>query len=279
MKLDFIKMQGCGNDYIYFDCFSQKIEDPENLSIKLSDRHYGIGGDGIILICPSDVADAKMRMFNLDGTEGKMCGNGIRCVGKYLYDTGICKKKEISIETLSGIKFLEVTERKGKAKFLTVDMGKPELKPELIPVDIKEERIVNYPIKINDNLYHITCVSMGNPHCVVFCANIDNVDVEFVGPFFERNKIFPEKVNVEFVQVIDKRTLAMRVFERGSGETLACGTGACAAVVAAVLNGHCEKGQEVSVCLKGGILLVSYTDETVYMKGNAKKVFKGAIKV
>ena len=279
MKLDFIKMQGCGNDYIYFDCFSQKIENPEKLSIELSDRHYGIGGDGIILICPSDVADAKMRIFNLDGTEGKMCGNGIRCVGKYLYDSGICRKKKMSIETLSGIKFLEVTEGKGKAKFFTVDMGKPELKPELIPVNIKEEKIVNYPIKINDSLYHITCVSMGNPHCVVFCENIDNVDVSFVGHFFESNEIFPEKVNTEFVQVVDKRTLAMRVFERGSGETLACGTGACAAVVAAVLNGYCEKGQEVSVCLKGGILLVSYTDETVYMKGNAKKVFKGEIKV
>lgn len=279
MKLKFTKMQGCGNDYIYFDCFSQKVDDPEDLSIKLSDRHYGIGGDGIILIYPSDVADAKMRMFNCDGTEGKMCGNGIRCVGKYLYDSGICKKDKISIETQSGIKFLEITAKNGKAEFLSVDMGKPILNPELIPVNLKGKRIVNRSIRVDGSLYRITCVSMGNPHCVVFCDNVDNIDVQFLGPVFEKHKVFPEKINIEFVQIIDKRTLAMRVYERGAGETFACGTGACAAVVAAVLNGHCRRNDEVAVCLKGGILLVSYMENTVYMKGNAKKVFKGVIKI
>ena len=272
-------MQGCGNDYIYFDCFYQIINNPSALSVKLSDRRYGIGGDGIILICPSNSADAKMRMFNLDGSEGKMCGNGIRCVGKYLYDNNIVKKSEISIETLSGIKTLKVLENNGKAELLTVNMGKPELIAEKIPVNLNLHKVIDYEAVFGGKNYNITCVSMGNPHCVVFCNDINSIDIEKIGPAFENSELFPEKINTEFVEIVDKNILNMRVWERGSGETLACGTGASAAVVAAGLNGFCAKNENITVNLKGGTLTINYSDDAVYMTGSAKNVFEGVVEV
>lgn len=279
MKLKFTKMHGCGNDYIYFNCFNQIINNPSALSVKLSNRRYGIGSDGIILICPSKTADAKMRMFNLDGSEGKMCGNGIRCVGKYLYDNDIAKKSEISVETLSGIKTLKVTENNGKAELLTVNMGKPELRAEKIPVNLSLNRVIDYRTVFGGKNYNITCVSMGNPHCVVFCNDINSIDIEKIGPAFENSELFPEKVNTEFVEIVDKNVLNMRVWERGSGETLACGTGASAAVVAAVLNGFCSKNKDITVNLKGGTLTINYADEAVYMTGSAEKVFEGVVEI
>jgi len=275
MRLPFVKMNGTSNDYIYFDCFQHPVESPESLSVYLSDPHGGVGGDGVILICPSDVADAKMRIFNRDGSEGKMCGNGIRCVGKYLYDGGYAEKEELTIETLSGIKRLRLYVRGGKVKSVTVDMGKAALAPRQVPVLLEGERVVARPVQIEGNAYEITCVSMGNPHCVVFRDNLDLLEIEKIGPAFESAPIFPEQVNTEFVQVLNSHTLKMRVWERGSGETLACGTGACAAVVAAVENGFCQKGEDITVRLRGGELLVRYTDETVRMTGDARKNFEG----
>ena len=280
--LKFTKMQGIGNDYIYFSTFDQEINNPEALSVRLSDRHFGIGGDGIILVCPSKVADAKMKMYNLDGSEGKMCGNGIRCVGKFLYDHGMVdykEKDEITIETLSGIKSLKAYTTNGEVTSLRVDMGKAILDPKEIPVAMNKDKIVNEPVTIGDKEYNITCVSMGNPHCVVFMDDIDNLDIEKIGPMFENDKLFPERVNTEFVTVLDDHTIKMRVWERGSGETWACGTGACAVAVAACENGFCKKGEDIKIKLKGGDLVINYTDETVYMTGNAEKVFEGEIEV
>lgn len=283
MKARFTKMHACGNDYIYFNCFNQNITNPEGLAIRLSDRHYSVGGDGVILVCPSDVADAKMRMFNLDGSEGKMCGNGIRCVGKFLYDHNLVQqdKKEITIETLSGIKKLHPYKQNNEVTSVRVDMGKAELFPEFIPVLAPGnlEKIVNMPVTIGNKNYHITCVSMGNPHCVVFCDNIFDINLEEIGPLFENNEMFPERINTEFVRVIDKNVIQMRVWERGSGETYACGTGACAVAVAAVENGYCDKDKDILVKLKGGNLTVRYTDQTVYMTGEAVKVFEGDIEI
>lgn len=275
MKLKFTKMQGCGNDYIYINCFEQTVNDPESLSIKLSDRRFGIGGDGVILICPSKVADAKMRMFNLDGSEGKMCGNGVRCVGKYLYDHGMADKDEVSVETLSGIKVLKAYKQNGEVVSLRVDMQKAELEAEKIPVIFDKKRVINEPVEINGQTYNITCVSMGNPHCVIFCDDTDALNLPEIGPSFENFKLFPERINTEFIKVIDSKTLQMRVWERGSGETWACGTGACAAAVAAVENGYCKKGEDITVKLKGGDLIINYTDDTVYMTGPAVRVFEG----
>ncbi len=276
-KLRFTKMQGCGNDYIYFNSFDQKIDNPEGLSIRLSDRHFGIGGDGVILICRSNIADAKMRMFNLDGSEGKMCGNGIRCVAKFLRDNDMVQKDTMQIETLSGLITVELKYHYGEIVGARVDMGRAILKPAEIPVALKGERVVDYPATIGEKEYHITCVSMGNPHCVVFMNNVDNLDIDTLGPAFEFDKLFPERVNAEFIQVIDKNTLKMRVWERGSGETWACGTGACAAAVAAVENGFCKKNEDITVKLRGGDLVIRYTDETVFLEGNAVTVFSGEI--
>lgn len=278
-KLKFTKMHGCQNDYIYFNCFEQSINNPEGLSVSLSDRHLGIGGDGVVLICPSEVADAKMRMFNLDGSEGKMCGNAIRCVGKYVYDNNIVKKEKLTIETLSGIKEIELFKQNGEIRLAKVDMGKAELKAELIPVNINADKVINYPVDVAGGRFKITCVSMGNPHCVVFNEKIDGLDLEKIGPKFENDPLFPERVNTEFVKIIDRHTLKMRVWERGSGETWACGTGACAAVVAAVENGYCEKDTDVTVRLKGGNLIIRYTDDTVYMTGNAETIYDGVITI
>ena len=282
LMLKFTKMQGIGNDYIYCSTFDQEISNPEALAVRLSDRHFGIGGDGIILVCPSKVADAKMKMYNLDGSEGKMCGNGIRCVGKFLYDHGmvdINEKDEITIETLSGIKKLKAYTSGGKVNRLRVDMGKAILEPKEIPVVLDGDKVVDKPVEIAGKNYNITCVSMGNPHCVVFMDDIDNLDIETVGPEFENDKLFPERVNTEFVTVLDDHTIKMRVWERGSGETWACGTGACAVAVAACENGFCKKGEDIKIKLKGGDLIINYTDETVYMTGNAEKVFEGEVEV
>ena len=287
IKANFTKMHGCGNDYIYFDCFQHDINNPEALSVRLSDRHYGIGGDGVILVCPSDVADGKMRMFNLDGSEGKMCGNGIRCVGKFLYDHGLVDpaKEKITVETLSGIKTLWPIYNDRKVCAMKVDMGKAELTPALIPVDAsklpdpKADRIVNAPYTVDGVEYHVTCVSMGNPHCVVFKNDVETMDIEKIGPAFETSELCPERVNTEFIRVLDDHTLKMRVWERGSGETWACGTGACAAAVAAVENGYCKKDTDITVKLIGGDLVIRYTDDTVYMTGNAVTVYEGVVEI
>ena len=287
IKANFTKMHGCGNDYIYFDCFQHDINNPEARSVRLSDRHYGIGGDGVILVCPSDVADGKMRMFNLDGSEGKMCGNGIRCVGKFLYDHGLVDpaKEKITVETLSGIKTLWPIYNDRKVCAMKVDMGKAELTPALIPVDAsklpdpKADRIVNAPYTVDGVEYHVTCVSMGNPHCVVFKNDVETMDIEKIGPAFETSELFPERVNTEFIRVLDDHTLKMRVWERGSGETWACGTGACAAAVAAVENGYCKKDTDITVKLIGGDLVIRYTDDTVYMTGNAVTVYEGVVEI
>ena len=279
MGLKFTKMYGCGNDYIYFNCFETPVEHPEELSVRISDRHFGVGGDGIVLICPSDKADAKMRMFNIDGSEGKMCGNAIRCVGKYLYDNGIKRRNPLTIDTLSGIKTLRLNiGADGKVDSVQVDMGKAILKPEEIPVKLDGETVVARPVTIDGKDYQITCVSMGNPHCVVFTdTDVAELPLEKIGPKFEFDPLFPERVNTEFINVIDKNTLKMRVWERGSGETLACGTGACASVVAACLNGFCKKNTDVTVRLVGGELVIRYTDEAVTMTGPATVAFTGEL--
>lgn len=279
MKLKFTKMHGCGNDYIYFDCFEQDIKDPAELSVRLSKPHFGIGGDGIILICPSQTADAKMRIFNLDGSEGKMCGNGIRCVGKYLYDSGRVQKTPIAVETLSGMKLLHLTVEQGAVASVAVEMGKAEFSPEKIPARLEGTEIVARKVEIGGREETVTCVSMGNPHCVVFRDDIESLDLEVEGKRFEHHPIFPEGVNTEFVRVVNPRLLQMRVWERGSGETLACGTGACAAAAAAVKNGYSPSGTPITVQLLGGSLDINYTEETVWMTGEAKTVFTGEVDV
>ncbi|MCI8510330.1 MAG: diaminopimelate epimerase, partial [Lachnospiraceae bacterium] len=270
--MEFTKMQGCGNDYIYFNCMEQELSEPGPLSVRLSDRHFGIGGDGIVLICRSDIADAKMRMFNADGSEGKMCGNAIRCVGKYLSDNGLVgDKNELDIETLSGVKHLVLHKQRSGVRSVTVDMGPAQMHPSSLPVLIEGTQVVNSPVKIGGTSYNITCVSMGNPHCVVLCDDVEGLEIEKIGPQFENSELFPERVNTEFIKLTGKNTLRMRVWERGSGETWACGTGACAAAVAAVENGLCAKGEDIIVQLNGGNLVIKYTDKTVTMTGTADK--------
>ena len=278
MKLSFTKMHGCGNNYIYFNCFNQTVPNPGELSVRLSEPHFGIGGDGIILISPSDKADAQMRIFNADGSEGKMCGNGIRCVGKYLYDNGMTDgRTTVTVDTLSGVKTLELTVEDGKMLSARVDMGAAILNPQDIPVDMEGDTVIGAPLVVDEKVYHITCVSMGNPHCVIFLTeDIDGLDLERIGPKFERHALFPERVNTEFVNVLPDGSLKMRVWERGSGETWACGTGACAVGVAAVLTGRATKGEDITVHLRGGDLTVRYTDQTVFMTGAATTVFKAS---
>lgn len=276
-KLRFTKMHGCGNDYIYFNCFSQQVTDPEGLSIRLSDRHFGVGGDGVVLICPSDVADVRMRMFNADGSEGKMCGNATRCIGKYVYESAIAKKSVITLETLSGIKTLNLTVENDEVIAVQVDMGEPILNPKEIPVNLAGERAINVEHELAGKVQRFSCVSMGNPHCVIFTDNIDELDLEKIGPAYENDPIFPERVNTEFVEVIDEHTLKMRVWERGSGETLACGTGACATTVAAVLCGYCKINTDITLKLRGGDLKICYTGDTVLMTGPATVVFEGEV--
>ena len=275
-KLDFTKMHGCGNDYVYIDCFKQDVEAPELLARTLSDRHKGVGGDGVILICPSETADAKMRMFNADGSEGRMCGNGVRCVAEYLFRHGYASGTAADVETLSGVKHI-VRREPG---LLTVDMGAPELAPEKIPVTGFAKPVVNELVEVNGGAVRMTCVSMGNPHCVIFQKeDVDDLDLTRIGPKFEHHPLFPERVNTEFVNVLPDGSLKMRVWERGSGETWACGTGSCATGVAACLNGFANKNEDIVVHLRGGDLTIRYTDETVFMTGAATTVFKGEIEI
>ncbi|WP_444445029.1 diaminopimelate epimerase [Ruminococcus sp.] len=275
--MTFSKMHGIGNDYIYINCFQETVTDPEKLSIFLSDVRFGVGSDGLVLILPSEVADFRMRIFNADGSEAMMCGNATRCIGKYVYDMGMTDKTEISLETNSGIKYLTLYPgADNKIESVKVDMGKAILVPKDIPVNSDLDRFIAQPVTVDGKEYAMTCVSMGNPHAIVFLPDVDSLDLEKIGPSFEHHPLFPDRVNTEFVRVIDDHTLQMRVWERGSGETFACGTGTCATVVAAVLNGYCKKEEEILVHLRGGDLRIIYhEDETVTMIGSATYVFEG----
>ncbi len=278
--MKFTKMHGIGNDYIYVNCFEEKVENPEAVSIYVSDRHKGIGSDGLVLILPSDKADFKMRIFNADGSEAMMCGNATRCIGKYVYDKGLTDKTEITLETNSGIKYLTLFPENGKVEYVEVDMGKAVIVPKEIPVMAEGESFISVPVEVGGIEYKITCVSMGNPHAVVYLDNIADLELEKMGPLFENHKLFPDRINTEFIEVIDSRTLNMRVWERGSGETFACGTGACASVVASVLNGYCRRDEEITVHLRGGDLKITYCgDGTVIMKGPAALICDGDVDV
>lgn len=278
--MKFTKMQGIGNDYIYVNCFEEKVDDPERVSQIVSDRHFGIGGDGLVLIMPSDKADFRMRMFNADGSEGNMCGNATRCIGKFVYDNGLTDKTEITLETKSGIKYLTLYPENGKVKTVLVNMGKAVLTPADIPMKAEGESFINKPIEVLGSEVYITAVSMGNPHAVTYVDDVMSLDLEKIGPAFENHPIFPERVNTEFIKVLDSHTIQMRVWERGSGETLACGTGACAAAVASVKNGYFKNGEEITVKLRGGDLFITYsTDGTVLMRGAAETVFTGEIDI
>ncbi|MDF2538587.1 MAG: dapF [Herbinix sp.] len=275
--MKFTKMQGCGNDYVYVDCTKELIPNIPETAIKVSDRHFGIGSDGLILIRTSDKADFMMDMYNQDGSRAQMCGNGIRCVAKYVYDNHLTDKNQIQIETLSGIKTLDLAVEAGKVTYVTVNMGNPILESSLIPVLSEKERVIGEPINVGDKEYKITCVSMGNPHAIIFVDDIKNLLLEKIGPLFENHMMFPERINTEFVHVIDRKHIEMRVWERGSGETLACGTGTCASVMACILNGYTD--HEVTVSLLGGELLIRYDEKEniIYMTGPAVKVFDGEI--
>ncbi|MDE6760728.1 MAG: diaminopimelate epimerase [Lachnospiraceae bacterium] len=275
--MKFTKMEGIGNDYVYVNCFQEKVEDPRRAAVKVSDRHYGIGSDGLILIKPSDVADFCMDMYNADGSQSEMCGNGIRCVAKYVYDYGLTDKTSISVETLAGIKYLDLKVEDGKVAMVTVNMGQPELIPAKIPVKSDKDILVNEPVTVGGREYKMTCVSMGNPHCIVFVEDTEGFPLEEIGPQFENHAIFPNRVNAEFIQILDRKTVNMRVWERGSGETLACGTGACASAVACILNDLTD--EEITIHLLGGDLLVRWDKEknVVYMTGPATVVFDGEI--
>lgn len=275
--MKFTKMQGIGNDYVYVNCLKEKIDNPPKTARMVSDRHFGIGSDGLIMINSSDKADFEMEMYNADGSRSEMCGNGIRCVAKYVYDYGLTDKTNISVETLAGIKYLDLTVEGGKVSRVKVNMGSPVLKAEEVPVVSENEQVIDEPIIIEETTYHMTAVSMGNPHAVVFVDDVKGLDIEKIGPLFENHERFPRRVNTEFVRVIDDKTVEMRVWERGSGETLACGTGACAVAVACILNGR--TGEEVTVKLLGGDLMIKWDREenTVYMTGPAKVVYDGEI--
>ncbi len=281
-SMKFTKMHGLGNDYVYVNCLKEHIENPPAAARFISDRHFGIGSDGLIMINPSKQADFEMEMYNADGSRGEMCGNGIRCVAKYVYDYGLTDKTSISVETLGGIKYLDLTVKDGKTELVRVNMGKPELFPERIPVLLErpgDERMINAPILVDGQEYRITAVSMGNPHAVVYVDDVEGLDIETIGPKFENYKRFPNRINTEFVKVLDRHTAQMRVWERGSGETLACGTGACAAAVSCILNGLTE--DSVTVKLLGGDLQIEWDREAdiVYMTGPATVVFDGEIDI
>lgn len=276
--LKFTKMHGIGNNYIYINCFEEAVENPNALSEKVSDVHFGIGADGLVLICPSDIADFKMRIFNADGSEAKMCGNATRCVGKYVFEKGLTDKNVITLETLSGIKTIILETEEKKVKSITVDMGKAIIKPRLIPIDADGDNFILQPLKVLDTEYKVTGVSMGNPHAVVFLDDVDSLDLEKIGPEFENHPIFPDRVNTEFIKIIDENTIQMRVWERGSGETWACGTGASASVVAGVLCGYLKKDTEYTVKLRGGDLKITYkSDGTVIKKGPAEFICDGEL--
>lgn len=275
--MKFTKMQGLGNDYIYVNCFNETVEDVHKKAKKLSDRHFGIGSDGLVLICPSDDADFRMDMYNSDGSRAEMCGNAIRCVGKYVYDRGLTDKTEIKVETLAGVKTLQLFLKDGKVEQVRVNMGKPELDPKRIPIDFDGEQFIQQPVEVEGKTYQMTGVSMGNPHAVTWIEDTNSLDIEKIGPKFENHAMFPRRINTEFVQVIDSHTIKMRVWERGAGETLACGTGACAAMVACHLSGLVE--DEADVWLLGGRLHIEWNQEDgyVYMTGPAEFVFDGEV--
>ena len=278
-SLEFTKMHGAGNDYIYINGFTQHIENPADIAIKLSDRHFGIGSDGIVIIHPSKIADFRMQMLNSDGSEAEMCGNASRCVGKYVFDSGLTNKKEIKLETKAGIKHISLLEGNETVRNVTVDMGEPILDPALIPVNIDIKPVLNYPIDIDGKIWKISCISMGNPHAVIFTEGIKDMDLAVIGPKFEKHSIFPKKTNTEFIEIVNRETLNMRVWERGAGETLACGTGACASAVAAVLNNYCDRN--ITIHLLGGDLHIEWRESNnhVYMTGEAVTVFKGTVQI
>lgn len=275
--MKFTKMHGLGNDYVYINGFEEVVENLSELAIRVSDRHFGIGSDGLICINPSEIADFEMLMYNADGSQGEMCGNGIRCLGKYVYERGLTNHEYISVDTLAGIKYLELEVENGGVKLVKVEMGKPQLEVESIPVIVEEKYCISYPMVIEHEEYKMTCVSMGNPHAVIFVKNMKHLDIEIIGAKIEKYEKFPNRINVEFVNVIDEDTIEMRVWERGSGETLACGTGACAAVVASIVNGYTNN--KVNVHLLGGELDIEWNQVSnmVYMTGPAKMVFDGEI--
>ncbi|MCI8642925.1 MAG: diaminopimelate epimerase [Lachnospiraceae bacterium] len=275
--MKFTKMQGCGNDYVYINCFEEKVEDAPALARKVSDRHFGIGADGLVLIKPSSRDDFTMEMYNADGSQGKMCGNAIRCVGKYVFDHRMTKKRELAVETLAGTKYLSLNVSGDKVSEVTVLMGVPVFEPEKIPVVAEGKSVVDMPVTVDGRKYRITAVSMGNPHAVIFVEDTKNFPIEKIGPLFERHEMFPERVNTEFVKVLDRENISMRVWERGSGETWACGTGACASAVASVINGYTDG--KVTVHMLGGNLHIRYDGEggQVHMTGPAVEVFRGEL--
>ena len=272
-------MHGLGNDYVYVNCFEEKIDNPPAVARFVSDRHFGIGSDGLIMINPSKTADFEMEMYNADGSRGEMCGNGIRCVAKYVYDYGLTDKTQISVETLGGIKYLDLTVEDGKVSQVKVDMGKPELEADLIPIISEREQVIDEPIEVDEKEYHMTGVSMGNPHAVIYVDDVKGLDLEKIGPKFENHERFPKRINTEFVHCIDRQTVEMRVWERGSGETLACGTGACAVAVSSILNNLTDT--RVTVKLLGGDLQIEWDREKdrVFMTGPATVVFDGVIDI
>lgn len=275
----FTKMHGAGNDYIYVNCFEEHLTDINATAKAVSDRHFGIGSDGLVLICPSDKADFRMDMYNSDGTQAEMCGNATRCVGKYVYDRHLTDKTQITLETLAGIKILDLNVQDGEVASVCVNMGSPELMPERIPIDSRKERFISESVEVLGRTYKVTGVSMGNPHAVTFIDDTDSLEIEKIGPYFENHELFPKRINTEFAQIVDRNTIKMRVWERGAGETLACGTGACATLVAAYLNGLTEN--EADLVLLGGTLHIRYDEAAnkVYMTGPAKFVFDGEISV
>lgn len=277
--MKFTKMHGLGNDYVYVNCFEEKIDNPPAVARFVSDRHFGIGSDGLIMINPSKTADFEMEMYNADGSRGEMCGNGIRCVAKYVYDYGLTDKTQISVETLGGIKYLDLTIEDGKVSLVKVDMGKPKLEADLIPIISEREQVIDEPIEVDGKEYHMTGVSMGNPHAVIYVDDVKGLDLEKIGPKFENHERFPKRINTEFVHCIDRQTVEMRVWERGSGETLACGTGACAVAVSSILNNLTDT--RVTVKLLGGDLQIEWDREKdrVFMTGPATVVFDGVIDI
>ena len=277
--MKFTKMHGLGNDYVYVNCFEEKIDNPPAVARFVSDRHFGIGSDGLIMINPSKTADFEMEMYNADGSRGEMCGNGIRCVAKYVYDYGLTDKTQISVETLGGIKYLDLTVEDGKVSLVKVDMGKPELEADLIPIISEREQVIDEPIEVDGKEYHMTGVSMGNPHAVIYVDDVKGLDLEKIGSKFENHERFPKRINTEFVHCIDRQTVEMRVWERGSGETLACGTGACAVAVSSILNNLTDT--QVTLKLLGGDLQIEWDREKdrVFMTGPATVVFDGVIDI
>lgn len=275
--MKFTKMHGCGNDYVYVNCFKETVENPGEVAKFISNRNFGVGSDGLILICPSEIADFRMKMYNSDGSEGAMCGNGVRCIAKYVYDYGLTDKTYVTLETKAGIKYLDMTVEDGKVSMVKVDMGAPITKPADVPVVSDKDIVLDESLVVAGKEYKITCVSMGNPHCVTFIDDTDTLEIEKVGPLFENHEIFPDRTNTEFIQVVDRKNIKMRVWERGAGETLACGTGTCASVYACILNGYTDKSVDVHVL--GGTIHIDYDEEknTIFMTGPAAVSFDGEI--